>query len=96
MAMKAGVTTSVIAHAALLIIALVGLGSAKPLEPEVVESIAVDLVPISDITNIRQGSLNSKVVKTDTPAVVETQKPADLAQKTGNTENDQATPEETP
>ncbi len=94
--MKAGVTTSVIAHAALLIIALVGLGSAKPLEPEVVESIAVDLVPISDITNIRAGSLDSKVVETETPAVVETEKPAELAQPTGNTEENQVTPEETP
>jgi len=93
--MKAGVTTSAIAHAALLIIAIVGLGSAKPLEPEVVESIAVDLVPISDITNIRQGSLQSKVVETETPAVVKTETPAEVAQKTGNTEQDQATPEET-
>ncbi len=93
--MKTGVTTSVIAHAALLIIAIVGLGSAKPLQPEVVESIAVDLVPISDITNIRAGSLQSKVVQTDTPAIVETQKPAQLAQKAGNTEDDQPTPEET-
>jgi outer membrane biosynthesis protein TonB len=94
--MKTGVTTSVIAHAALIIIALVGLGSAKPLEPEVQESIAVDLVPISDITNIRQGSLQSKVVQTETPAVAESNKPAQLAQKTGNTEQDQPTPEETP
>lgn len=93
--MKTGVTTSVIAHAALLIIAIVGLGSAKPLQPEVVELIAVDLVPISDITNIRAGSLQSKVVQTDTPAIVETQKPAQLAQKAGNTEDDQPTPEET-
>ncbi len=93
--MKAGVTTSVIAHATLLIIALAGLGAAKPLQPEVVESIAVDLVPISDVTNIRAGSLDSKVVKTETPAVVETQKPAELAQKAGNTEEDQVTPEET-
>jgi colicin import membrane protein len=93
--MKTGVTTSVIAHAALLIIAIVGLGSAKPLEPEVVESIAVDLVPISDITNIRQGSLQSTVVKTETPAVVKTETPAQLAQKAGNTEEDQPKPEET-
>jgi colicin import membrane protein len=93
--MKAGVTTSAIMHAALLIIAIVGLGSAKPLEPEVVESIAVDLVPISDVTNIRQGSLQSKVVQTDTPAVAKSDKPAELAQKTGNTEQDQPTPEET-
>jgi colicin import membrane protein len=94
--MKAGVTTSVIAHAALIIVVLVGLGSAKPLEPEVVESIAVDLVPISDVTNIRAGSLDSKVVETETPAVVETDKPAELAKPTGNTEEDQVTPEETP
>src|SRR3954465_9391290 len=93
--MKAGVTTSALAHAALLIIAIVGLGSAKPLEPEVVESIAVDLVPISDLTNIRQGSLESTVVKTETPAVVKTETPAQLAQKAGNTEEDQPKPEET-
>lgn len=90
--MRAGVTTSVIAHSAVLLIALVGLGSAKPLTPDVVESIAVDLVPISDITNIRAGSLDSKVVKTDTPAIVETQKVAELAKPTGNTEDDQVTP----
>jgi colicin import membrane protein len=93
--MKTGVTTSVVAHAALLIVAIMGLGSAKPLEPEVVESIAVDLVPISDITNIRQGSLESTVVKTETPAVVKTETPAQLAQKAGNTEEDQPKPEET-
>jgi colicin import membrane protein len=93
--MKAGVTTSVIAHSALLIIALVGLGSAKPLEPEIVESIAVELVPISDITNIRMGSLDSTIVETETPAVVESEKPAELAKPTGNTEEDQVTPQET-
>lgn len=93
--MKTGVTTSVIAHAALLIVAIVGLGSAKPIDPPAVESIAVDLVPISDITNIRQGSLESTVVKTETPAVVKTETPAQLAQKAGNTEEDQPKPEET-
>lgn len=92
--MKAGVTTSVLFHVALLIIAIVGLGSAKPVEPEAVESIAVDLVPISDVTNIRAGSLDSKVVKTDTPAIVKSDKPAELAQKTGNTQDDQPTPTE--
>ena len=93
--MKAGVTTSVIAHAVLLGLALVGLGMAKPLEPEVVESIAVELVPISEVTNIRMGSLDSTVVETETPAVVETETPAELAKPTGNTEEDQVTPQET-
>jgi colicin import membrane protein len=94
--MKTGVTTSVAAHAALLIVAIVGLGSARPLEPEVVESIAVELVPISEVTNIRQGSLESTVVETETPAVVESEKPAEIAKPTGNTQEDQVTPEETP
>lgn len=93
--MKAGVTSSVIAHATFLALALVGLGAAKPLEPEVVESIAVELVPISEVTNIRMGSLDSTVVETETPAVVETETPAELAEQTGNTEEDQVTPTET-
>jgi colicin import membrane protein len=93
--MRTGVAASVVAHIALLIIALVGLGSAQPLTPDVVESIAVDLVPISDITNIRQGSLQSKVVKTETPAIVDTPKPAELAKPTGNTDQDQVKPQET-
>lgn len=92
--MKAGVVTSVVLHSALLILAVAGLSAAKPLEPEVVESIAVDLVPISEVTNIRMGSLDSTVVETETPAVVETETPAELAQPTGNTEQDQPTPTE--
>jgi outer membrane biosynthesis protein TonB len=90
--MKAGVVTSVVAHATLLALALVGLGAAKPLEPEVVESIAVELVPISEVTNIRMGSLDSTVIETETPAVVETEEVASLAQNTGNTTEDQVTP----
>jgi outer membrane biosynthesis protein TonB len=93
--MKAGVTTSVIAHVTLLALAFVGLGAARPLEPEVVESIAVELVPISEVTNIRMGSLDSTVVETETPAIVETETPAELAQPTGNTTEDQVTPTET-
>lgn len=93
--MKAGVTASVVAHATFLALALVGLSAARPLEPEVVESIAVELVPISEVTNIRMGSLDSTVVETETPAVVETETPAELAEPTGNTEEDQVTPTET-
>ncbi|RYE06945.1 MAG: hypothetical protein EOP22_19670 [Hyphomicrobiales bacterium] len=93
--MKAGVVTSVVAHATLLILAVAGLSAATPLEPQVVESIAVDLVPISEVTNIRMGSLDSTVVETETPAIVETETPAELAQPTGNTQEDQPTPTET-
>ncbi|MEQ1899777.1 MAG: hypothetical protein ABL866_03490 [Devosia sp.] len=93
--MKTGVTTSVVAHAAVLIVVIAGLGSAKPLEPEVVESIAVEIVPDSEFTNIRAGSLKSEVVETETPAIAESDMPAEIAQPTGNTEADQVTPQET-
>ncbi|MEP7240560.1 MAG: hypothetical protein ABI697_06715 [Devosia sp.] len=93
--MKAGVTTSVIAHSALILVALVGLGSARPLEPEFVDSITVDLVPDADVTNVRRGSEKSTVVETETPAVVKADKPAELAKTAGNTQDDQVTPQET-
>ncbi|MEO6396357.1 MAG: hypothetical protein ABIO40_10660 [Devosia sp.] len=93
--MKAGVTSSVVAHAAVLVVAIVGLGSARPFEPDVVESIAVELVPISEFTNIRAGSLDSEVVETETPTIAKSETPAEIAQPTGNTEEDQVTPQET-
>ena len=51
--MKTGVTTSVLFHAALLIIAIVGLGSAKPLAPEVVELRARQAIWIEPDVRVR-------------------------------------------
>lgn len=93
--MRVGVTASAIAHAALIAFGLVSLGT-TPLRPEVVESISVDLIPITEFTNIRAGTLDSAVIETDTPAVVEDDAPAELAQPTGNTEQDQEVVRETP
>lgn len=94
--MRAGLAVSTIAHAALIALIVIGVGFSRPLEPTPVESIAVDLVPIEEFSNIRAGSLESEVVETETPSVVEDVKPAELAQPTGNTEQDQPTPEDTP
>ena len=94
--MRAGLTVSTIMHAGLIALAIMGLGLGERIEATPVESIAVDLVPISDFSNIRKGSLESDVVETDAPSVVDTDKPAELAQPTGNTEEDQPTPEDTP
>lgn len=91
--MRFGLTASVVAHLAVLGIGLVNLGLAEPLET-VEQAIAVDLVPMSDFNNIRLGSLDSEVVETDAPAVVEDDQPAEVAQPTGNTEQDQPTPSE--
>lgn len=94
--MRTGFTVSTIAHVGLIALAIVGLGMGRPLDPTPVESIAVDLVPISEFSNIRMGSLDSTIVETETPAVTESEKPAELAQPTGNTEEDQPTPADNP
>jgi colicin import membrane protein len=93
--MKTGVAVSAVSHAALLAIILVGFGSAKELQPQTVESISVDLVPVTDVASIRAGTLNSDVVDTKTPSIVEDDKPAEIAKPTGNTEEDQPKPEAT-
>jgi colicin import membrane protein len=93
--MKTGVAVSAVSHAALLAIVLMGFGSAKELQPQTVESISVDLVPVTDVASIRAGTLKSDVVETETPSIVKDDKPAELAQPTGNTEKDQPKPEAT-
>jgi colicin import membrane protein len=90
--MRTGFTVSATAHAALIVLAIVGIGMGRPIDAVPVESIAVDLVPVSEFTNIRMGSLDSEIVETETPSVVQDTKPAEIAQPTGNTEEDQPTP----
>jgi len=94
--MKGGLVFSASAHAALIMLGLFGLSFGEPLEPEPVESIAVDLVPIEEFANIRQGTLESEIIETETPSAVQDDQPAELAQPTGNTEEDQPTPEQAP
>jgi colicin import membrane protein len=94
--MRAGLTVSAIGHAGLIVLAIVGIGMGRQLEPTVVESIAVDLVPISEFSNIRRGSLDSTIVETEAPSTVDTEVPAEIAQPTGNTEQDQVTPADNP
>lgn len=89
--MRTGVAVSVSAHVLLIVLGLINLGSTEPLTP-VTASISVDLVPIEEYSNIRAGQLDSTVVETDTPSVVESDQPAELAQPTGNTQEDQPTP----
>jgi colicin import membrane protein len=92
--MKTGLTVSSIFHAGLIALVVVGIGFGRPVEPPPVESIAVDLMPVEEFSNIRMGSLDSTVVETETPSVVNSEKPAELAQPTGNTQEDQPMPEQ--
>lgn len=94
--MRTGLTVSAIGHAGLIVLAIVGVGMTRPLDSVPIESIAVDLISIEEFSNIRQGTLDSTIVETETPSIVEDDTPAELAQPTGNTEEDQPTPEDTP
>ncbi|MGV3491156.1 MAG: hypothetical protein ACO1OG_07520 [Devosia sp.] len=90
--MRTGFTISTVGHVGLIAIAIVGIGLGDPIEATPVDSIAVDLVPVSDFANIRMGVEDSQIVETETPSIVDSETPAELAQPTGNTEEDQPTP----
>jgi outer membrane biosynthesis protein TonB len=93
--MRTGFVVSTLGHAGLIVLAIVGIGMARPLDATPVESIAVDLISIEEFSNIRKGTLDSTVVETETPSIVEDDTPPEIAQPTGNTEEDQPTPEDT-
>ena len=90
--MRTGFTVSATAHVALIAIAIVGIGMGRPIDAVPVESIAVDLVPITEFTNIRMGVEESEIVETEAPSITESEQPAEIAQPTGNTQEDQPTP----
>lgn len=81
--MKAGLTTSVILHAAVLAFGLFSLSGPAALEVTDVESLPVDIVPLSEITQIQQG--DKKATMHDKPAPTPTQRPDIVvdAQKVG-------------
>ncbi|MCF4099690.1 cell envelope integrity protein TolA [Maritalea mediterranea] len=94
--MRLGITISAVSHAALIAVGLMSFGQADAFDPQEIEAIPIELVPIEEFSNIRQGSLDSNVIETETPSAVDTETPAELAQPTGNTEEDQPTPKDTP
>jgi hypothetical protein len=90
--MRTGFTVSTVGHVGLIALAIVGIGMGRPIEATPVDSIAVDLVPVSEFANIRMGVMDSEIVETESPSIVESQEAAELAQPTGNTQEDQPTP----
>lgn len=97
--MKAGLTTSVALHAALIGFGLISLSAPKPFEVVDVESLPVDIIPIEQLTQIQQGDKKAPV--NDKPTPKETQKTETVpdAEKVGENKIDtdkKATPEVTP
>lgn len=97
--MKAGLTTSVILHAAVLAFGLFSLSAPSALEVTDVESLPVDIVPLSELTQIQEG--DKKADMNEKPAPTPTSRPDIVAdaQKVGENSVDTdkpATPEARP
>ncbi len=90
--MRVGLPVSVFSHGAVIAVGLLSLNMAPPLAPPPLEAISVDIIPVTEFSNIRAGALDSEIVDTQTPSIVDTLEPAQLAEPTGNTPQDQATP----
>jgi colicin import membrane protein len=82
--MKAGLTSSVILHAALIGFGLFSLSAPRAYEVADVEALPVDIVPVESITRIQQGDKKAPVKEKSAP--VPTIKPAEVpdAQKVGD------------
>ncbi len=72
---------------------LIGLLPARELPSAVIEAIAVDIVPVSELNSMRRGAETSQIVDTNTPSPVDTEAPAELAQPAGNTDEDMPIPQ---
>jgi colicin import membrane protein len=84
MEMKAGLTTSVVLHAAVIGFGLISLSSPRALEMADSEALPVEIVPVESMTQIQQG--DKKAPKAEKSAPVPTKKPdiVENAQKVGD------------
>ncbi|WP_181703076.1 cell envelope biogenesis protein TolA [Chthonobacter albigriseus] len=90
--MRLGLTSSVIGHVLLLTWGLVTLPSAEPFEAVEVDALPVDLVPISDVTEIAEGKKTAPKADTASQGKAKPQLPAPQSQRVGNAPNDQKAP----
>lgn len=88
--MKAGLTTSVVLHAAVLGFGLFALGAPPAFEVMDVEALPVDIIPVESITQIQRGDKTAAVK--EKPAPVPTKKPEVVADAREIGDNDVDTP----
>lgn len=97
--MKAGLSSSVVLHAALLGFGLLTLSAPSALEVADVEALPVDIIPVESITQIQKG--DKKAPMAEKPAPLPTERPAIVpdAEEIGDNQVDTKlppTPEPTP
>lgn len=97
--MKAGLTSSVVLHAALIGFGLFSLSAPAPMQVADVESLPVDIIPIEEITQIQQGEKTAPMTDRAAPKPTERTDPVQDAESVGENavDTDKApTPEPAP
>lgn len=90
--MKTGLTTSVVMHAALLAFGLFTLKAPHTLEAANIEALPVDIVPVSDISQIQQGDKKAPMKEKASPKPTVKKTVVDNAQNVGENDVDLKTP----
>lgn len=90
--MKAGLTSSVIMHAALLGFGLFSLSAPRPFEVADVEAFPVDIVPVESITQVQQGEKKAPAAEKAAPKPTERPDPVPDAREVGENDVDLKTP----
>jgi outer membrane biosynthesis protein TonB len=65
--MRAGLTVSIVAHAAIIGFGFIAFPEAKPFQAPDIEALPVELVSTADMTDLLQGDKTSKVLPQDAP-----------------------------
>lgn len=90
--MKAGLTTSIVLHAALLTFGLFTLSAPAPLKVADVEALPVDIVPLSEVTQSQQGDEKAPMAEKAAPLPTERPDVVENAQKVGDNDIDTDNP----
>lgn len=90
--MRNSLATSTAIHALILGWGLFSLSGPQTLDAGVVETLPVDIVPISELTQIQQGERDAPMAETATPEPTEETEPVPDAQNIGNNTVDLDTP----
>ena len=65
--MRAGITVSILGHAAILGLGLVAFSSSRPFEAAKIDALPVELVPIAELTDLLQGDKKAEELPKDEP-----------------------------
>lgn len=90
--MKAGITTSVILHAAILGFAFVSLSSPPAFDVQDVEALPIDIVPLEEFSQVQEGEKTAAVTNTPAPKPTAKEDIVPEAEKIGENEKDLETP----